>query len=351
MTFLVVGLGSMGKRRIRNLQHLQAGSVIGYDPRADRRADAERLYGVTTFAGLEEAMAQQPDALIISTPPELHYTYARAAAAAGKHFFSEVGVGTDTVDALMQLTDGKALVAAPSCTFRFHPLVQLLKRVVEAGDAGRIVSFSSHSGQYLPDWHPWEDYRSFWASKRETGACREQFVLEATWLTWVLGPIRSVACLKDKLTSLDTPIDDVYQMIVRLDSGALGHLMLDVVSRVPLRWGRLFSEQAVVEWSFTEQRVRVYREATKRWQDYPVAPGHTETGYIHAEEMYIREMEQFVRAVRGEEPWSYSFADERRIQQTLEAAEHAAERGTCVTVDTWRTQCLSEKTSLLKPVS
>ena len=332
MKFLIVGLGSMGKRRIRNLQYLEAGEIMGFDPREDRRDETMERYGVKSYGRFEDAMDADPDVLVISTPPELHQEYQRAAAQNGKHSFCEVGVGTNGIDDLIRLTDGEDFVAAPSCTLRFHPTVQKIKSIVHGGEIGPILTFSSHSGQYLPDWHPWEDYRSFWASNRQTGACREQFILEAIWLTWVLGPVQAVSCLKGKLTSLDTDIDDAYQMIVRVGDGIIGHLMLDVVSRVPYRGGRLFSEGGIVEWSLTDRHVRVFTGSDKQWQEYGDSESHSEEGYVHTEQMYIAEMERFVKAVKGEEPWPYSLADDRQIQEALEAADLSAETGKLVTL-------------------
>ena len=42
MKFLVIGLGSMGKRRVRNLQYLKAGEIIGFDLREDRCQETEK---------------------------------------------------------------------------------------------------------------------------------------------------------------------------------------------------------------------------------------------------------------------------------------------------------------------
>ena len=54
MKFFVIGLGSMGKRRVRCLQALNYNDIVGYDPRADRRQEAEKLYGIKTVAELKK---------------------------------------------------------------------------------------------------------------------------------------------------------------------------------------------------------------------------------------------------------------------------------------------------------
>lgn len=327
MKFLVVGLGSMGKRRIRNLQFLKAGQIIGFDPRRDRLDEAKDKYGVKTFDDFEAAWKENPDALIISTPPDKHLPYAMIAAENGRHFFTEAGVILDGLDKLIERCRGKNIVAAPSCTMRFQPSIKVIKNLLDEGVIGKVLSFTYHCGHYLPDWHPWEDYRAFYVSKKETGACREIVPFELVWLTWLLGNVSLVSCFKDKLTELDTEIDDVYHLLLKTEKGILGHLLVDVISRVPLRVLRLFSEEGLVFWDWQDRIVRVYRASTKGWQEYKEPAGTIEKGYVVGEEMYIAEMERFIKAIRGEELYGYTFEDEKKILSVLEASELSSENG------------------------
>jgi predicted dehydrogenase len=317
----------MGKRRIRNLQYLQAGEIIGFDPRPDRQREAQERYGIRAFSRFDDAMAFGPEALIISTPPDLHTHYARIAALNGKHFFTEASVVDEGMDEVITLSRGKNFVAAPSCTMRFHPLVQIIRDIKETDSIGKILTFTYHSGQYLPDWHPWEDYRTFYVAKRETGACREIVPFELVWLTWIMGPVQQVSCFKDKLTKLDARIDDVYQLLLRFESEAIGHLMVDVISRVPYRICRFLGEEGVVEWLWTEKIVRVFSARTRQWQEYREPEGKVEKGYIHAETMYIREMQQFLQAIKKEEPYPYTFEEDQQLLQVLYTAEKSAITG------------------------
>jgi predicted dehydrogenase len=73
MKVLVIGLGSMGKRRLRNLKALGVAKVAGVDPRADRRAEAAAISPLPTFASADDALRGfAPDAVVISTPPDRH---------------------------------------------------------------------------------------------------------------------------------------------------------------------------------------------------------------------------------------------------------------------------------------
>ena len=332
MKALIAGLGSMGKRRIRNLKHLECEDIIGFDPREDRRQEVSNEYGILAFSSFDEALSVDPDAIVISTPPDFHYEYARQAAINKKHFFTEVGIGSESLDELNKLETDLGVVAAPSCTLRFHPVVQKMKKLLEEDCIGPILNFSSHSGQYLPDWHPWENYQDFWVSKKYTGACREQFILEAIWLSWLLGPIKAVSCMKEKLTALETDIDDVYQILVKHDTGVLGHMMLDVVARTPFRSGRMFSETGIIEWNLIERTLGVYSSETKTWVEESNSVAVVESGYVHAEQMYIDEMAHFLNAIAGEDQWMFPLTEERKIQETLEAVDLSSSAATHITL-------------------
>ena len=327
MKFLVVGLGSMGKRRIRNLQHIGVGGIVGFDPRAERREEAATKYGIATHDSFEGAMASNPDAVIISTPPNLHMQYAQTAAENGKHFFTEAGVSTDGVHDAVAAANRAGVVAAPSCTMRFHPSVKRIKALLDDGAIGRLLTFNHHCGQYLPDWHPWEDYRDFYVSKRETGACREIVPFELVWLTWLTGEIGLVTSLRDKLSDLDADIEDVYHVLLRTRAGTTGHVMVDVVARAPLRVLRFLGSEGTIEWSMSDKAVRVYDAGTKEWSTYPEPPAVVEPGYAEfsIEGMYIVEMTAFIEACQGEAPYPYSYAEDVRILEVLYAAEKSSD--------------------------
>lgn len=332
LKFLICGLGSMGKRRVRNLSFLRAGEIVGFDPREDRCEEASSKYGIQTVGDFSEGLAEKPNALIISTPPDLHMPYMQAAAESGIHFFCEASVVDDGLASLIQLCERKGVVAAPSSTLRFNPSIRRIKELVDGGRIGKPLVLTYHSGQYLPDWHPWEDYRSFYVAKRATGAGREIVPFELSWLTWVLGDVTTVAAMKDKVTDLEIDIDDVYQVLMRFTSGVVGHLLVDVVARDAVRTFRLLGSDGTIEWKWADHKVHLFNAATKEWEVFDEPEPSPEPGYIASEGMYIDEMRHFVAAVKGEEKYHYSLGDDKRVLDTLYAAERSSDSGQFVTV-------------------
>lgn len=332
LRFLIVGLGSMGKRRIRNLKALRESEILGFDPAKDRRDEAEEKYGIKTYDNFDDALEQNPNVMIISTPPDLHMKYAKIAAGKNIHFFMEASVVDEGMDELIKMCKGKDIVAAPSSTFRFYYPVKIIKKLIDEGTIGKPLSFTYHSGQYLPDWHPWEDYRKFYVSKRETGACREIVPFELSWLTWVFGDVETVSAFKDKLTTLEADIDDIYDVLLRFNSGVLGHLMVDVISRTPVRIIQIISEQGTIIWDWEKKNVKVYTADSKEWKTYEWEREDVESGYVTAEDMYIEEMQHFLNAIRGKEKYMYSLEDDKRMLGLLYATEESSNKGKHISV-------------------
>jgi predicted dehydrogenase len=305
MKFLIIGLGSMGKRRIRNLRALGQGRIAGYDPREDRRAEVESQYGVPTFASYEEALLRfDPTALIISTGPRHHMDYALPAVEMGFHCFIEASVvERERILELNSRIRSTTLVMAPSCTLRYYPGPRAVKKAIGDGLVGKPLSISYQTGQYLPDWHPWEQIGEFYVSDRDTGGCREIVPFELTWLNDIFGHPAPVACVRAKLTELDADIDDVYHCILRYPGGIIANLTVEVISRpIATRELRVLGTEGILVFSGEERCVRHLRVGETDWVKIPLSVGTVEAGYINPEEPYIAELGDFIRAVEASDP-------------------------------------------------
>jgi len=131
MNFLVVGLGSMGKRRIRCLQSLGFADIFGFDLREDRRAEAHEKYGIKTFSDINDALTEtKPTALIISVSPDIHHEYMKTAIQDSIHFFVEASVVDTDMDFIKHELKKASIVSAPSATLLFHPAIKKTAEIV-----------------------------------------------------------------------------------------------------------------------------------------------------------------------------------------------------------------------------
>ncbi|MEI7612334.1 MAG: Gfo/Idh/MocA family oxidoreductase [Betaproteobacteria bacterium] len=329
MKFLVIGLGSMGKRRVRNLQALGGADIAGFDKRADRRTEAQLKYGIPVFDEFETALTNhQPDALIISTSPKYHMEYAWKGYELGISCFIEASVvEADKIKELSCLIEGMNIVMAPSCTMRYFSGPKLIKNLIGQGVIGKPLNLNYQTGQFLPDWHPWETIEDFYVSDRETGGGREIVPFELTWLDDIFGPSDALACVKAKVTDMNADIDDIYHSIVRYPGGMLANITVEVVSRpVATRELRILGSSGELVMSADENCVRYISVGSSEWVRFDLGAGTVENGYINPEEPYIAEMADFVAAISSRDPKQFpnSLGNDYRILQTLTKLEELA---------------------------
>jgi len=332
LKFLIVGLGSMGKRRIRNLKHLNQNDVIGFDISEERCKEVSEKYGIKTFDDISNALEEQPNAMIISTPPDQHMKYAKIAIQKRIHFFTEASVVQEEMDDVINSLHSLDLVGLPSCTLRYHPIVLHVNDILNSGKIGKPLSFLYHSGQYLPDWHPWEDYRNYYVSKRGTGACREIVPFELVWITQIFGEIGSVSAFKRKVSKLDVDIDDIYSIIFEFKNTMMGNLTVDVITRVPYRQLKILGEDGVILADWLEKSLKYFRKETG-WTNLKVDDGLAEKNYIYGEQMYVTEMENFIKAIKKEIKQPYTFEEDLKILKILDAIEKSSDLGIVQHID------------------
>ena len=187
---------------------------------------------------------------------------------------------------------------------------------------GQVLSFTYHWGQYLPSWHPWERYQDFYVSNRETGACREIVAFQLVWLVDIFGLPRVVSCMNDKVSNLDTDIDDVYQILMKFDSQILGHIMVDVVSQPAINLIRICGSSGTIEFNQHENSVKLYDASKGTWVDIGIDRGSLETGYLYPEDPYIEEIEAFLSEIEFKDgTYPYSYETDLQVLSLLTSAE------------------------------
>ena len=320
----------MGKRRVRNLLALDCKAIAGFDPREDRRAEAQSKFGIDTYASFDAAVnAFHPNALIISTSPQHHMAYAWAGFERGLPCFIEASVvDADRILELHRRSVDTPILIAPSCTMRYFPGPRKVAELIRSGAIGRPLNVNYQTGQYLPDWHPWEQIEEFYVSARATGAGREIVPFELTWLNDIFGKPEPLACVKAKLTDMNADIDDIYHCLLRYPEQVLANVTVEVISRPKAtRELRVLGTEGEIVFSADEQCVRYASTGTSDWIRFDLGGGTVEKNYINPEEPYIAEMRDFVEAVRTGDKSLYpnTLLDDYHVLQTLYRLEELSE--------------------------
>lgn len=327
LRFFIAGLGSMGKRRIRNLFANGERGIVGFDIRSDRNKEARDRYGIRTVENFDHLDPREIDAVIISPSPEAHGDYIRFALKHKKHFFVEHPVSTDGYADIFKNNDPQ-IVRAPSCTPLFSPAFKTMKKILDEGRIGKILAFQHHMGQYLPDWHPWEDYRQVYFSKKATGACREMLPFELIGINHLMqSKVAGISGSIAKLSDMDMDADDIILAVLRYVNGIRGSVIIDVISRKPMVVLRILGSEGVLGWNKYGFTIKLYEAKTGKTEVIDVPKGRAEAGYVNPEEPYVEEIGSFLRAVRGEGEYLHTFKTSHQLLQTLYALEESSRSG------------------------
>ena len=325
MNALVVGLGSIGRRHLRNLRALGLGEVWGCDPDAAAREAVRAEAGGHVFGDLVEALARRPEAVLVCTPTHRHLETARAALAAGAHLFIEkpIAATLDGLGAFAAEASARRRVVLVGCNMRFHPGVQALKASLETGRPRRPLYFRARFSHYLPNWRPGTDYRATYSARREEGGgILMEAVHELDYLGWLGGDVGVATAWTGRVSDLEIDSEDYALVALSFKSGAQGQIHLDYVSSHKLRGCEVVGVDATLRWTSegkAPERVRVTRATATTEEILFESPAWD------GNEMYLAELRHFVACVEGRERPCLDAEGAGRVLELALAAREAAE--------------------------
>lgn len=308
MKALIVGLGSMGKRRIRLLKGIDPTiEIIGVDTSEERRNQVEEM-GHKTFADIEQAAQEKPDVAFVCTAPLSHYAILKTLLSHKINSFTELNLVKDGYEELMALAKENGTVLFLSSTMLYRGEINYILEQVKGCD--KPLSYIYHIGQYLPDWHPWESYKNFFVGNKRTNGCREIFGIELPWIIEAFGKIKSVFSTADKLTGLDIDFPDRFFITIEHENGTKGVLAVDIVCPKAVRNLEVFGEGVHLFWEGNPKALYKFNTETKEKEFI-----NTYASFEHdsrysdniVENAYVDEMQNFINVVKGTEQAKYSF--------------------------------------------
>lgn len=248
MNIAVIGLGSMGKRRLRLLkEHFPDTEVYGIDTNSERRKFCEIEYNAMSFSKIQELIKNiKVDCAFVCTSPLLHSKIINECIQYGIHIFTELNLVKDGYEKNIALAKEKGLTLFLSSTALYRKEIQYIIEKVQENKAP--VCYNYHVGQYLPDWHPWENYKDFFIGNKRTNGCRELFAIELPWIISAFGVVSDMNVISGKATSLDIDYKDYYMIQLIHENGSIGNLIVDVISREAVRKLEVFNENIYIEW-------------------------------------------------------------------------------------------------------
>lgn len=299
MKIIVIGLGSMGKRRIRLLSEHQNVEIYGIDSLESRCAEVKEKFGIECFSSIAEAVKLYSiDAAVISTSPLSHAAIIKECLTFNLHVFTEINLVQDGYNENTAFAKEKNLVLFLSSTFLYRKETQII--IEKVHKAKCLLNYIYHVGQYLPDWHPWESYNNYFIGNPKTNGCREIMAIDFPWLVTAFGPIKNVYVVKSKNTELNITYNDNYLITIEHENGAKGVFAVDVMARKPFRHIDIYGEQLQLSWDGTPNSLYEYNIDKKINENIPLseASEHID-GYAEfiTENPYREELNAFLKQI------------------------------------------------------
>lgn len=256
MKICIVGAGSIGKRHIENILQSNGGHSIGartievqvIEPDTNKWWEDEPLPSSfhATFNDLSDDPADKPDGAIICTPTHLHSECALPFLEQGIPVLIEKPLSHDLKSVIL-LAPYHRLIKV-GYTMRYHPAMEFIKG--HLGEIGKPLYVQAEVGQYLPDWHPNEDYRNWYmAHKDQGGGAALDLSHEIDTVQWLMNSIISNATgFSVHISDLEIDSDDLTMIQGRFLNGVRFQINQNLLDRTYNRRLRIVGSENNITW-------------------------------------------------------------------------------------------------------
>ena len=335
MKTLIAGLGSIGRRHFRNLIALGEKDIILLRSHRATLPDDE-LAGYPVETDLLQALKKhKPEAVIVANPTALHLDIAIPAALAGCHILLEKPVSNslDGLDALQKAAEESGSRILVGFQFRYHPTLNKARELIEQGAAGKILTVHAHWGEYLPNWHPWEDYRQSYAARPELGG---GVIVTLThpldYLRFLLGNVECVWSFNGHISPLEINVEDVAEIGLKFSNGAVGGVHLNYVQRPPVHRLEIVGTSGTLRWDNADGILQFFKMPAGFGTSSDNPPSAIVEQYklpdgFERNQLFMAQMRDFIEVVGGRSEPVCSLEDGIKALRLALAAKESSSSG------------------------
>ncbi len=252
--FVIIGLGSIGRRHATNLAALRPGAhftFVRHRPLVDefcRRLDAR-------VVGHLSEVDDEIDLAVVATPSANHIDdltdliRRECPVLVEKPIVAEAA-HCDEVERC--LDEAAPAVRVAGFNLRHLSSIVALKRYLDSGAPGRLARASLVAGQWLPDWRPGTDYRAGYSSdSRRGGGVELDLCHEFDMARWLFGEMEVAFARCGRYSDLELEASDTCVTVLSpmRNGGPITTVALDYVSRRAVREYDVVGDRGSVHWS------------------------------------------------------------------------------------------------------
>ena len=164
------------------------------------------------------------------------------------------------------------------------------------------MNVQAHWGEYLPDWHPWENYKKTYAARKDLGGGVLLTLCHPfDYLSYLFGKVESVLCEKINNDKLKIDVEDTADVLLNFKSGIIGNVHLDYIQRPPEHYIRIIGKNGIIHLNFLKSK-------------------------LERNEMFVSEIKHFMSCIKDEKQPICTLDDGIRTLQIVLAAKESIRR-------------------------
>ena len=304
---LVIGAGSIGERYIRNLWALGFTNIVVLRTRNLPFRDIGKAH-VSVVTSWQEVEAIHPVVAFICNPTSMHLSSAMECVYRGIHVLVEKPLSHTSagLDELARVAFEKKVFVQIGYMMRYHPFMKKIKEWVALESLGKLLQIQSYWGEYLPDWHPWEDYRQSYAARREMGGgVALTLSHDLDLANWIAGStLIDYKRLYNFRSGLEVNVESGADFLLQYENGVTANIHLNYFQKVKERWYQYIFERAVVKIDFFRSEMVIQESAGEKLEQLE---------NFDRNELFLEQIKHFIAALDHPEKSASNIAESKQI--------------------------------------
>jgi predicted dehydrogenase len=254
---LVFGCGSIGQRHIRNLRTIGNFEIAALRTKKGHFKSIPAELEVCEFTDIHEVVDFAPDAALICNPNSLHVETSAFVAPHVKGIFVEKPLGSITDDfiQLIKIIQANNIVFFVGNNMQFHPIAEKIHEFIQKTSTGKIINHQILNGQYLPEWHPYENYQSSYASlKGLGGGVTQTLTHEINFALSISGSVKMVVSFLPTTSILPIDVDAISDIMLLHKNDSTSQIHLDFIQKNKQRGGVISFELCSIQYDFISNK-------------------------------------------------------------------------------------------------
>jgi len=309
---VIIGFGSIGQRHCKNLlEKSNAEIFLSTKHNIKNFKNNKRIHNLSS---LEECLKNQPDIGLICNTSNLHVETAIKLAKNNCHLLIEKPLSNSlkNITRLLSLVEKNKIITLMGFNLRFHPCLIKIKQLLSKNKIGRVIYVDAENGSYLPDWHPNEDYRKSYSSRKTLGGGAVLTCIhEIDYLRWLFGDVKEVSAISGKFSDLKIDSEDLASISLRFKNNIIAHVHLDFFQRPAERNCKIVGTNGTLFCDFNKNIISLYKPNEKKWKKIINLKNY------NINDMYVGEMKQLLKCVKTQKK---SVNDIKQGLETLKIA-------------------------------